>query len=450
MRSSFTWLPGPPSWGVLLLVAVLPILAGCEDESLLGPEPQASIFTRYVSLGNSITAGFQAGGINQTTQQQAYPVLLANQMDTPFNVPALRDPGCPPPLTSLFPPERLASVECALRASPTPTRINNVAVPSARVVDGITNDVSEGASPNALTTFILGGRTQAEAAAEINPTFASVWLGNNDVLTAGLTGNPNLVTPPSTFQSQYTQVIDELEAAGVQAGVIASVANVTVTPVMSTAQAYGGAEQQINQLGQQVAANDGNPNTNWGSYEVADNCGPGQLGPQTRVAFQYGFVGLFSLALLGRDVELDCSDNRTLAEIYGQSTLEQLGLSVVGPFSILTPAETQQLLGVIQSYNTALEQIAGSRNWAFVDVNPTWNALYAAGTDTPADPSDDLVPKFPNLTPGEPTFGQFFSEDGIHPSAATHRLVTNLFIEAINNQYNTSLQPIEAPSVPGQ
>lgn len=448
MRSSFSWLPRPPSWDVLLMVAVLPFLTGCEDESLLGPEPQASIFTRYVSLGNSITAGFQAAGINQTTQQQAYPVLLAEQMETPFNAPALRDPGCPPPLTNLFPPERLASVECALRESPTPVRINNVAVPNARVIDGLTNDVEDGANPNPLTTFILGGRTQVEAAAEIDPTFASVWLGNNDVLAAGLTGNPALVTPPSTFQSQYLRVVDELEAAGVQAGAIASVANVTVIPVMSTAQAYVAAEQQINQLGQQAAANDGNPNTNWGSYEVADNCGPGQLGPNTRVAFQYGFQGLFSLALVGRDVELDCSDNRTLAEIYGQATLEQLGLSAVGPFSILTPAETQQLLDVIHSYNTDLEEIAGSRGWAYVDVNPSLTALYAAGTDTPTDPSDDLVPKFPNLVPGQPTFGQFFSEDGVHPSAATHRIVTNLFIEAINANYGTSLQPIEAPSVP--
>lgn len=440
----------PGRFGALVLLALVTLLAGCNDESLMGPEPERAIFTRYVALGNSITAGFQSGGINETLQRQAYPVLLAEQMNTPFKIPALRDPGCPPPLTNIFPPQRAAPVDCALRTSPTPTRLNNVAVTGARVIDAITNDLAEGASPNPLTTFILGGRTQVEAAISIDPTFATVWLGNNDVLAAGITGNPSLATPPSVFQGHYTGLINRLESAGVQAGAVAGVANITVIPNLSPAQAYMAAETQINQIGQQQAANDENPNTNWGSFTVADNCGPGQLGPQTRVAFQYGFQGLFSLALVGRDVELDCTDNRTLAEIYGQQTLEQLGIGAVGPFSILTPSETQQLLGIIQQYNTTIEQIAGSSGWAYVDVNPSLNALYAAGTDTPRDPSDDLVPKFPNLTPGQPTFGQFFSEDGVHPSSATQRVVTNLFIEAINEQYQTSLQPIEAPNVPGQ
>lgn len=416
----------------------------------MGPEPQDGLFTRYVALGNSITAGFQSGGINGTMQKQAYPALLADQMSTPFEIPALRDPGCPPPLVNIFPPVRVAPIDCALRDSPIPTRLNNVAVPGAAVTDAITNDVEAGASPNALTTFILGGRTQVQAATEINPTFASVWLGNNDVLTAALTGNTALTTPPSVFQSRYTQVIDRLEATGLQGGVIGSVANVTFIPNLSPAQSYAAAEAKINQIGQQRAENDGNPNTNWGSFSVADNCGPGQLGAQTRVSFQYGFQGLFTLALSGRDVQLDCSDNRTLAEIYGQNTLDQVGIGDVGPISILTPTETQQLTDLIGGYNEILEQLAGSRGWAFVDVNTTLKALYTAGTDTPTDPSDDLVPKFPNLAPDQPTFGPFFSEDGIHPSSATHRVVTNLFVNAVNEQYGTGLQPIEAPSVPGQ
>jgi len=42
----------------------------------------------------------------------------------------------------------------------------------------------------------------------------------------------------------------------------------------------------------------------------------------------------------------------------------------------------------------------------------------------------------------------WFSEDGVHPSAATHRVVTNLFVDAINEQYNTSLQTVDAPPLP--
>jgi len=435
-------------WGTVLLLGILPLLVGCSDESLLASEATDARFARYVALGNSITAGFQSGGINQMLQEQSYAVRLATQMETPFNIPALREPGCPPPLTNIFPPVRAAPVECALRSSPTPTRLNNVAVPDAWVQDALTNSAEAGANPNALTTFILGGRTQVEAATELRPTFATVWLGNNDVLDAALTGDPSLSTDPSTFSSRYTRVLDSLEAAGVEGGALASVANVTLIPNLSPGQAYAAAESQINQIGQQQAANDGDPNTNWGSYSVASSCASAPSSTQSRIPFRYGFEGLFTLALTGQDVELDCTDNRTLADIYGQGTLEAAGIGDVGPLSVLVASETQQLVGRLQAYNTFLESEADDRGWAYVDVNTTLGAIYEAGTDTPNDLSDDLVPKFPNLNPEQPTFGPFFSEDGVHPSSATHQVVTNLFIEAINAEYDTSLETIDAPEVP--
>ncbi|MCS4040624.1 SGNH/GDSL hydrolase family protein [Salinibacter ruber] len=445
------------SAGVFLLLALtLPLVSGCDDESLTAPEVQNDRFNSYVALGNSITAGFQADGINQTLQQQSYAVRLADQMNTPFGIPALQDPGCPPPLANIFPPERTVPLEeitppgCALRSSPTPTQLNNVAVPGAWIQDALTNSAAAGAHPNELTSFILGGKTQVEAAMEANPSFATVWLGNNDVLRAALIGDPSLATSASTFSSRYTRVLDSLEAAGADDGALASVANVTLIPNLSPGQAYATAESQINQLGQQRAANDGDPNTNWGSYSVAASCASGPSATQSRISFRYGFEGLFTLALSGQDVELDCTDGRPLAEIYGQGTLDQVGIGTLGGLSVLTASETQQLVGRLQAYNTFLQLEADDRDWAYVDVNAALGALYNAGTETPNDPSDDLVPKFPNLAPDQPTFGQFFSEDGVHPSSATHQVVTNLFVEAINNQYDdVSLQTIDAPDVPG-
>ena len=437
------------TWSAVPLLALFVLLAGCTDESLLASEATDARFQRYVALGNSITAGFQADGINRTLQEQSYATRLAGQMETPFALPALQNPGCPPPLTNIFPPSRVASVECALRSSPIPTRLNNVAVPGAWVQDALTNSAEAGANPNELTTFILGGRTQVEAAMEVRPTFATVWLGNNDVLRAALTGNPSLATSTSNFSSRYTRVLDSLETAGAEGGALASVANVTLIPNLSPGQAYAAAESQINQLGQQLAANDGDPNTNWGSYNVAASCASPPSATQSRVSFQYGIGALFTLALAGQAVELDCTDNRTLAEIYGQGTLDQVGIGSLGALSVLTASETQQLVGRLQAYNSFLQSEADDRGWAYVDVNTALGALYSAGTDTPNDASDDLVPKFPNLDPEQPTFGAFFSEDGVHPSSATHQVVTNLFVEAINAEYNTSLQIIDAPDVPG-
>src|SRR6266699_7119116 len=88
--------------------AALGILLGmvaCHNDQLFRPYPNGPLdplFTRYVSMGNSMTAGFQSAGINDSTQLQAYPVLLANAMGSPFFPPLLTRPGCPPPFTNAF------------------------------------------------------------------------------------------------------------------------------------------------------------------------------------------------------------------------------------------------------------------------------------------------------------------------------------------------------------
>ena len=420
---------------LLVLFGLLPLLVGCSDESLLEPESTDARFDRYVALGNSITAGYQADGINQTLQQQSFAVRLADQMNTPFAIPTVNAPGCPPPLTQIFPPERAAPVECALRGSPIPTRINNVAVPGAWLQDALTNDIDDGANPNPLTTFLLGGRTQVEAATALNPTFATVWLGNNDVLRAALAGTPAIATPTADFETRYTDVLDSLETAGADDGAVAGVADITLLPNLSPGAAYFAADQ-----GGQLPA----------SFDVASNCAPsaqGGVGDQMRVPFRYGIGVFLQLASTGQAVELDCEDNRPLGEIFAESTLEQIGAGDIASNSLLTVDETQTLVDRAQAYNNFLRQETDDRGWAYVDVNATLAAAYAAGTDTPS-PSDDPVPKFPLLSADQPTFGQFFSEDGIHPSSATHQVVTNLFVEAINAEYNTSLSPIDAPDVP--
>jgi len=41
------------------------------------PYAGGAMFQRYVAMGNSITAGFQSGGINDSTQRRSYAVLVA-------------------------------------------------------------------------------------------------------------------------------------------------------------------------------------------------------------------------------------------------------------------------------------------------------------------------------------------------------------------------------------
>src|SRR5437763_2337967 len=81
------------------------LVAACQNDQLNRPfanTPVDPLFARYVSMGNSITAGFQSGGINDSTQQQSYAVVVAKAMRSPFFPPLLNRPGCPPPYTNVF------------------------------------------------------------------------------------------------------------------------------------------------------------------------------------------------------------------------------------------------------------------------------------------------------------------------------------------------------------
>src|SRR5947208_5904197 len=185
------------------------------------------MFARYVSFGNSITAGFQSFGLSDSLQRLAYPVLLARAMETTFYYPTLNNPGCPPPITVIFtsPPTRLggaSDTSCALRSVPPPPYLNNVAFPGADVLELLNSNYGQPQPPAAATDayklFLLGGRTELQRAREVLPTFVTVWVGNNDVsgaiLDTGDAGQAADITPPATFATQYNALMDSLDSFG--------------------------------------------------------------------------------------------------------------------------------------------------------------------------------------------------------------------------------------------
>lgn len=401
------------------LAAALPLALGsCDDASLTPPADEGGeLFRRYVALGNSITAGFQSDGINDSTQSRSYAVFLAEELDTRFEIPALRPPGCPPPLVNVLTRERVGppDAQCALRETPPPPFLNNVAVPGAEVLDALTN-VGPGTGANPLTTLLLGGRTQVQAAARVEPTFASVWLGNNDVLAAGLRGDPALITPVEAFTSRYGAVLDSLEAVAAERGlegVLVGVADVTLAPALSPGAAYFAAEQQ-----------GALPPT----FDVADSCAParaGGVGESTFVPLGYGIAVMLALASEGQSVTLDCTDDRDIEEIVGDAAVPD---DIEGT-SLLVTAETQQVAGAVQAYNQGIRAEAEERGWAYFDPNPVLVARTEAGD----------IPLFPNLTGPEAIsrpFGPLFSKDGVHPSTEAHRLVADSLASVIRAHYD--------------
>jgi lysophospholipase L1-like esterase len=382
----------------MVLAAALS-LSACDDDKLMRPQPVGGpLFARVVAIGNSITAGFQSGGMNDSTQRQSYAALVAEALGTAFDIPLLDRPGCPPPIVNVFTEERVGGGgggDCALRTRPIPVELNNVAVPGAAVIDVLTN-FDEASDPNPLTTILLGGRSQLQAAAEVEPTFAMVWIGNNDVLGAALQGDTGGVTPLAEFDARYRTMADSLSDLGLEGAVLVAVVDVTLIPHLSPGAAYWQAEQ-MGQL----------PPT----FDVAANCSPLDPSGSALVPFSYGFGELFARASEGEPVTLDCVNDARL----------------------LTAQEIAAVQAAVNSYNETIADLADQNGWAFYDPNPEFQARKEQGE----------VPLFPNVPPDPDAvahpFGELFSKDGVHPSALAHEILADRIIDAINERYGTAI-----------
>src|SRR6185436_12784930 len=141
-------------------------------------------FTRYVSLGDSLTAGYQSGGLAGSISRNSYPALISRQArpGAAFDQPLISDPGIPAvlELRSLVGPTILpkgggpARLENALVTRP----YNNLGVPGANVRDTVST-VTGGLHDIVLQSFspspVVHGRSALQQAVQQSPTFVTIW-----------------------------------------------------------------------------------------------------------------------------------------------------------------------------------------------------------------------------------------------------------------------------------
>ena len=393
-------------------LGALVVVASCENKAtLLGPAtpPGGDIFASYVALGNSITAGYQSGGINDSTQRQSYARLLATQMGTQYHYASLAMPGCPPPIANGLTGALLSTATpCALRVGASVTDVlNNVAVPGARVLDPISSST---VASNALTQFILGGKTQVSRALDARPTFATIWIGNNDVLAAGVTGlltanptfgSPGIVSTQAQFQASYDAMIKQLtdSAPGLK-GVLIAVAQVSGIAGLSPASLIA-SNATI-----QATINAATGKT----VTIHPNC----TGSTALIEVQQ----LLGQIKAGTHPAVIACDKATPGLPFP-----------VGDLFVLDAAEQATLAATISGYNSYIASKAAAVGFAYYDPNPTLAAQKLSG----------VVPPFPNFASTTATFGTVFSLDGVHPAAAGHTLIANDLITVINAKYGTRL-----------
>jgi GDSL-like Lipase/Acylhydrolase family len=390
-------------------LSIVLLAAAChEDDLFITPPPPytgGAMFQRYVAIGNSITAGFQSGGINDSTQKQSYAVLVGGVMGgDPFYYPSLYSVGCPPPFTNIFTGARVGGAgvtgtTCLFRNPNIPPYLSNVAVPGAETIDMLSNGPAPGTHSNPLTLLFLGGRTQVRAMMDARPTFVSVWAGNNDLLGGAQAGDTTLATDTAAFRLSYSRALDSIGATGSSAILIAvglgHLANNVVLPFFSRGTTWYGLWAG------------GSFSAQAPFFTVAANCAPPR-GDTVLVSFPYGF-GLLA-AGASTATTLDCT----------------------AP-PVIEPAETRFFALLQLQYNAIIQAQAAARGWAFTDsVNVMLDSL--------AGVANQFAP-FPNTAAacsGSP-FGLAFSCDGIHPSQATHQRIARKVVRAINAKYGSAI-----------
>ena len=366
--------------------------------------------TKYVALGDSLTAGFEAGSINATYQVNSYPALLARQFGiSDFQQPLVSPPGLPGilMLARLVPTPVIAPTP----GSGVPTNLNlprpydNLAVPGATVHDLLTKTAST--SANDPTDLILRrlGFTQLQQGLSLKPTFVTLWIGNNDALGSATAGTDQLLTPLASFESDYRTIVGAIAATGAKMA-IANIPDVTSIPFVTTLSRFI-------------------PNPATGQPALINGNFVPLIGPD-------GPLQPGDFVLLTATAEL----------ALGHGIPVQLGGSGI-PLSnsvVLNAAEAANVRARVNQYNAVIASAASQAGAALIDAN---SVLTKAATQ--------------GINVGGITYtsaflsGGIFGYDGVHPTRFGYAFIANLFIDAINEKFGNSVKDVNLfPFVFGQ
>lgn len=398
------------------------------------PEPSKgnADFSRYIAIGNSLTAGFSDGGLYLEGQQNSYPELIATQMkqvgggafNTPFfpadkpngsgflKLTAVTNgvPTIVPETSNLAVRGQAGSVVLYTKYT---GEINNFGVPGIQLIHanipnyGAANPYFErmltgeyGTNPTTYLSFVTAKPF----------TFFSNWLGNNDVLgyaTAGATGSAP--TPKATFTAAYTNVVNELTKNGAK-GVVATIPNVTATAYFHTVT-----------LKTLLAAINATPT---GANIKDIYIQPGSGAPRVATS-----EDLFTLTL-------------SSANVMGKPNAQGIpyGLHPANPVEskyVLDKAEIAVVNDFTLSYNASIKSVADSKGLAVMDAYQLLNE-YGAGKQI-------------NGIPVSAAFiqGNLFSLDGIHLTPLGYAITANGFINAINGKYGSSIPTVDVTKYRG-
>ncbi len=360
-------------------------------------------FSNFIAVGDSYTAGYTDGALGKRGQECGFAYILSRQIGdldtTSFIQPLVTSggsigtteladgvyngyyqlevsDGALTPVPSIG-DETIYSDRLYDSASP----IRNLGVPGAKVSHLLYPGYST------LNPYYARFASSSEAsvisdALALNPSFVSLWIGGNDVLTYALEGGESDEVTDSQSFATYLNMLAGYLFSGNTKGVIANIPDINDLPYFNYILSSG-----------------------FVAFYIEDENVEGGV----RVLKEGEKVLLNASAAISQGYGLDAS--QPLDSKY-----------------ILDTKEIDVIENAISSYNETIKTIADEYNLAFVDLNSLMEEAGSTGVTIDG-----------NIYTADFISGGVFSLDGIHATGKGSAIIANAFISAINEQYDASI-----------
>lgn len=448
----------------IIILSLFIVFMGCtlEEPDVKKTESNTGSYdlTRYVAIGNSLTAGFQSGSLVDVHQQYSFPKLIAGQLGIgTFEQPTVSYPGMP----NIMVLESLTGDVGYAEGTGAPTNsgygapYDNLGIPGivlADVLTALTKDNSlshSDAIDLVLRNPTLGDKTVFQQAKMLQPTFITMWIGNNDVLGFATSGGVSPIdpTPSVTFQFLYNQLADSIAGLGATVAV-ATIPDVTDIPFFTTigpmmvagikAAMQADTLHQIQGLfyqkhGEIVASG------------LVDSTGA-NAPLITLLGGQYtDFLGM-PTGKWYRD--LAATLEKTISEVY--DPLHALGIDSTQAFGFhpqnpwpdaltLDADEVETAQNAITDFNGFIETAADTNDFALFDAYTFFGDVAENNYAPDQADLDTLTAAYIS--------GGLFSLDGVHPSNVGYAVLANEFIKAINAKFDINITEVNLRNVMG-
>ncbi len=347
---------------------------------------------KYVAIGDSLTAGYQSGGLVENFQKFSFPNIIATQLGiTDFEQPLISYPGIPPIYVLGVEDGEFTITQLSGMGEPKNLTLerpyDNLGIPGATLYTALYPDYTSTTNP--FYQIVLRNMGNAiEQAIALQPDLITFWLGNNEILyaaTHGIVIEGQTVFPPEDYAQLLSYALGLLKSETSAKIIVFNIPDITAIPFVNYIKPY------IEVNGRKVYL----------------------IGPEGTMTDEWKvLLSAMGYIKLGYGIPAEYGGN---------------GLPLPDEVT-LSPTEITKLKNYVKTYNETIEKTVNNYQMTLFDVNTYFNNLsengvYVGGVH--------LTTEF--IT------GGLFSLDGVHPSSISYAILANEIIKLINETFDYNI-----------